>query len=192
MASHESYTSFPFGLHGILVDLSCTQWLKSIQIFLWSLVFSCIFLLMTLNINKNCFLLMMRYVCYLIQNTISMFRWNKVKLKKYIEDILQVTTFKNKYARPYGINSRVEHSGIIHDTIGKKWPNPHMSNSNDESWCLCILCCAHPYILTVLWPRNMIFDSHNIMFCMFQFAYIFLININNTLRKLKLGFIRIV
>jgi hypothetical protein len=122
MASHESYTSFPFGLHGILVDLSCTRWLKSIQIFLWSLVFSCIFLLMTLNINKNCFLLMMRYVCYLIQNTISMFRWNKVKLKKYIEDILQVTTFKNKYARPYGINSRVEHSGIIMTQLEKNDP----------------------------------------------------------------------
>jgi hypothetical protein len=87
-----------------------------------------------------------------------------------------------------GWSMPLEHSGIIHDTIGKKWPNLHMSNSNDESWCLCILCCAHPYILTVLWPRNMIFDSYNIMFCMFQFASIFLININNTLGKLKLGF----
>jgi hypothetical protein len=33
----------------------------------------------------------------------------KLKSKKYIEDILQVTTFKNKYALPYGINSRVVH-----------------------------------------------------------------------------------
>jgi len=53
---------------------------------------------------------MMHYVCYLVQNTIPIFRWSKVKIKKYIEDVLQVIIFKNKYARPYGMNSRVVHA----------------------------------------------------------------------------------
>jgi hypothetical protein len=146
----------------------------------------------------NCFLLMLHYVCYLIQNTISIFRWSKIQLKKYIK-----TSCKSPLSRismhvlmewTLGWSMPLEHSGIIHDTIAKKWPNLRMSNSNDDSWCSCILCCAHSYIrsMTILWPRNMILDSHNIMFCMFQFAYILFMNINSILGKLKLGFTWIV